>query len=199
MTKNSPLLDVLQIDAATDQLPRERRDALKELRVGYMPDPAKFLSFVARCPNITTLFCDTTPKDALPTQVQPQVLPFLKKFKGSLDIAKLFVPGRPLEDLIVTASFRPRVTPATFIEVIPFLATGTGKMHHLRLGTFTWREGTVEKISALFPDLESLVLDVDPPSNPEVGTYDPSRQDISQTDYDTPECSVGLKNILWRS
>lgn len=159
MTENLALLDVLQIDATTELLPQDKLDAVTEMRARFIPEPARLFSFLARCPNVTTLFCGDVPKDALPSQVDDNVLPILEKCTGPLHVAKLLVTGRPLKEIEATATFGP-AAPSLITEVIPFLAAGTGTIRSLQLGTFRWSDGCVEAIAALFPQLEALQLDI---------------------------------------
>lgn len=158
-----PVLYLFEIDAATYHLPQDKLDAITELRVGYLKDNPTFFPFLARFPNVTSLVYRPFREAALPPHVDDNVVPLLKRYKGPLAVIQLLVPGRPLED--IDANIPPAILPAAggwplIGEVVASLATGSGTMRHLRLGPCKWSKGCVEEIAALFPDLESLELEV---------------------------------------
>lgn len=150
---------------AAEQLQDHDLEAFDQIRLGYMSNPARFFSFCTRCPNVTELACGPLQNDPLPASVSSRILPKLKKFKGPVELSRLLVPGRPVEDIRAEAEPHSRIN---IYGLVRSLATSSHAVRLLYLSGVAWQEGCVEEIAAHLPHVESVTLDFGPSGYPEV-------------------------------
>lgn len=152
----SHALDIRHLDSEVEDLSTKELEALVEIRIGYVPNSVQLVSFLSRCPNVGTLWWGETSQHPRVDQIPANCLPLLRKFTGPLEIAKLLIPGRPLEDVSAfTSAFR---KPLDVTIITKLMTAGTFPLRHLHIGIVVWREGCLDEIATLCCQLESLVV-----------------------------------------
>lgn len=125
---------------------------LTKVRIGRAD--AGFAKFLARVPDLVDLQCMELDQDLV---IPVTTVPRLKRFNGPISLARLLLPGRPLEEVHIRSIFS---TPEG-------LAPGSRSLKSLSFGSFVWETGCVAEISRLFPSLEILKIHVSR-GNPDV-------------------------------
>lgn len=121
------------------------------------------MSLAPHCPNLLFLAISITPPvvprgsptTALPS-IDQEIWPRLNHFGGSLQSARLLVPGRPVEKMMIKGGREEQA--GWDRDAIMALTRGSVAVKELLLAQFTWAESLVEDVAALFPDLESLSI-----------------------------------------
>lgn len=146
--------------------PQQLFTSLTELHVEDPIPYTKFLSILSRCPNLEYLSCAMESLIVVypgepPLELASTTLQFLNRLEAPLHFAQLIVPGRPVEHLCISRTYASRSTLSCGVANFAGLQGGSKPLRSFRSLNFAWEDGCLQEISKLFPDLETLVLEVD--------------------------------------
>lgn len=142
------------------QAPLTLFETLTEVDVAEAVSAVDFLATICRCPNLVTLKCPSLEGEAA-VEIPSGAVSRLSSLHGPIQLAKLLLPGRPVETLTITlsqASNQPLST--SLAELTQPLTSGTKLIRSLEVVLFEWTEGCMHRESALLPCLERLALGI---------------------------------------
>lgn len=158
-----PRLRKLRLGATTPSIvdmllgyPTRTLDNVEELAFAGTLAPAELFRLAAACPNVTSM--EARPWYAQDeTQVPsppPSVAPRLSDFRGSIELARVHVPGRPIRKVVAHTAKASHWDKETLIH----LTMGSVTLQGLELETLAWQDDGMNIIFELFPFLETLKL-----------------------------------------
>lgn len=143
-------------------------EKLTELRVESPAVPLDaIVTLAAACPNLKTLLSAGPPYEweltlGLPLSPLPhlvrdakEAVPHLSKVQGTVKACQVFVPGRPVESVVILGSYMPRPMVWSRQDLL-HVASGTVMLRELTLARFGWRDDGIDIIADMFPALKVL-------------------------------------------
>lgn len=137
-------------------LPLATQGKLTHLSIAHTDDFPRFLSFLSLCPNLISLEYGPG-EEGISGSIPPTTTPLLKQFRGPLALAKILIPGRPLEEIVVISSSVTGSPPWRLEELAP-VGLGRGVVKRLELADFVWEDGCIFRIAKEFSAVEALIL-----------------------------------------
>lgn len=128
--------------------------------VAPITDLNSFATFLRNLPNLTALRCKALPEDTITTDVTigQEVVTLLRRFDGCIKLARLLVPGRPIQELILEShSERPRGM--FFLIDVSHLRGKASSVRSLALPCSVQNMHYFQVIADTFPKLENLMVE----------------------------------------
>lgn len=156
----SNFLGLERLDETTEELANGVLDDITSLKIRkYARSVDLFFILISRCPNLITIWCSDADSLTPSTGPPPNVAPHLSCFYGSLKLARLLTPGRPLTEVTIIKRHASN-EPTCSVGNLEPLSHGIVKLQLLNLSGFVWEDGCLETLATLFPHLITLKLDV---------------------------------------
>lgn len=154
-------LHIERIYDAVEQAPPQLFASLTTLHIADVSPPLNvFLSILTQCPRLQYLYCNIRDGDFGISTVPDHTIPLLTRLLAPMSLARLLVPGRPVEDLTILPSYSEGHDVLWCSNDLHSLVEGSRPLRNLYVSGFRWSNGCIEEVARLFPSLEKLELNL---------------------------------------